>query len=147
MPYYSEHDADGDIVWSAQFAASNEITAYRVFLQSWVGRPSIPPSMSIANSSSGGNVTVYAWWNGATEVTSWQLFGSTLESPLKTTTLTTVSKTDFETVLTYTGSEYAYYQVVAMNGNGQTLDFSNFTGLDGTTFGKADNQTVSAPAL
>jgi hypothetical protein len=61
--------------------------------------------------------------------------------------LANVSKTDFETTLTYFGSEYAFFQVGAMNGNEETLAFSNFTGLDGTTFGKADNQTVTAPAL
>ncbi|KAE9387805.1 hypothetical protein BT96DRAFT_890908 [Gymnopus androsaceus JB14] len=147
MPAYSEHDRRGDIMWSAQFAASNEVSAYRLFLQPWVGRPRTPPLMSIANSSSTENVTVYAWWNGATETTSWQLRGSSLESPLKTITLTAVNKTDFETTLTYTGPGYAYYQVVAMNGHGQTLGFSNFTGLDGTTFGKGENQTVTAHPL
>ncbi|KAF9076909.1 ASST-domain-containing protein [Rhodocollybia butyracea] len=148
MPYYSKHDSNGAIIWSAQFAAAGSgVGAYRVFLNDWTGRPSAPPSMNISASSVPGNVTVYAWWNGATEVTSWQLFGSTLLSPLQATSLDNVSKTDFETTLTYSGSEYAFFQVGAMNGNEEMLGFSNFTGLDGTTCSKADNQTVTAPSL
>ncbi|KAJ4497695.1 ASST-domain-containing protein [Lentinula lateritia] len=147
MPYFSGHDTDGNIIWSAQFAvASSGIASYRVFLNDWTGRPSTPPSHKVTSPFSG-NITVYAWWNGATEVASWELLGSRLLTPLKATSLSNASKTDFETTLVYSGSGYAYYQVAALNANGQVLKYSNFTALDGTTFGPADNQTVTAAPL
>lgn len=147
MPYFSGHDTAGNIIWSAQFAvASSGISSYRVFLNDWTGRPSVPPSHKVTSPFSG-NITVYAWWNGATEVVSWELLGSRLLTPLKATSLSNASKTDFETTLVYSGSGYAYYQVAALNANGQVLKYSNFTALDGTTFGPADNQTVTAAPL
>ncbi|KAJ3775465.1 ASST-domain-containing protein [Lentinula raphanica] len=147
MPYISGHDQSGEIMWSAQFAvAGSGISSYRSFLQDWTGRPSIPPSMKVTSPFSN-NITVYAWWNGATEVVSWELLGSRLISPLKTTSLANASKTDFETALVYSGSGYTYYQVAAHTANGEILSYSNFTALDGTTFGPAENQTITAAPL
>ncbi|KAJ3968794.1 ASST-domain-containing protein [Lentinula raphanica] len=149
MPYFSQHDSSGNILWSAQFAPSeNEVSSYRVFLHDWVARPKTSPSMSISSSSNSTNAVVYAWWNGATEVTAWKLMGSTLLTPLAPDTLSVVEKSDFETTLTYTGKrQYTFFQVAAMNAKGQTLDYSSFSALNGTTFAKADNQTITAAPL
>ncbi|KAE9390753.1 hypothetical protein BT96DRAFT_925668 [Gymnopus androsaceus JB14] len=148
IPYYSQHDTDGNILWSVQFGLVPD-SAYRVFLHDWIARPTTPPSIQVSNTSSSGNVTVYAWWNGATEVTAWQLLGSTADEPMVASPLIVADKLDFETVLTYTGDdEYAYFQVAAMNADGKILGFSDFTSLNGTiTFVKADNQTVTAASL
>ncbi|KAJ4471442.1 ASST-domain-containing protein [Lentinula aciculospora] len=149
MPYFSQHDSSGNILWSAQFAPSEqEVSSYRVFLHDWVARPAAPPSMSISNSSSGTNAVVYAWWNGATEVTAWQLLGSTALTPSRAETLNVVNKVDFETTLTYNGTRrYQNFQVAAMNANGEILEYSSFTSLDGITSPKADNETVTAAPL
>ncbi|KAJ3782469.1 ASST-domain-containing protein [Lentinula aff. detonsa] len=149
MPYFSQHDASGNILWSAQFAPSdNEVSSYRVFSHDWVARPIAPPSMSISSPSSSTNATVYAWWNGATEVTAWQLLGSTALMPLAAEILNVIGKVDFETTLTYTGRrQYAFFQVAAMNAKGEILEYSAFTSLNGTTFSKADNQTATALPL
>ncbi|KAJ3860739.1 ASST-domain-containing protein [Lentinula novae-zelandiae] len=149
MPYFSQHDASGNIIWSAQFAPSeNEVSAYRIFLHDWVARPITPPSMSISSSSNSTNAVVYAWWNGATEVTAWKLMGSTALMPLAAEALNVVGKVDFETALTYTGiRQYAFFQVAALNAKGEILEYSGFTALNGTSFAKADNQTATAAPL
>ena len=147
MPYYSQHDSDGNIIWSAQFGLASE-SAFRVSLHNWIARPATPPSISISNTSSSTNVTVYAWWNGATEVTTWEHLGSTVDEPLNPSSIAVVSKVDFETTLTYNGTGcYTYFQVAALNGNEETLGFSDFVSLNKNTFAKADNQTVTAPPL
>ncbi|KAE9396002.1 hypothetical protein BT96DRAFT_922457 [Gymnopus androsaceus JB14] len=146
MPSYSQHDNDGNILWSAQFGLVPD-SAYRVFLHEWTARPTTPPSIQVSNTSSS-NITVYAWWNGATEVTAWQLLGSTTDEPLVASPLVVADKLDFETALTFTGDRgYAYFQVAAMNADGEVLGFSDFTSLNGTTFAKADNQTITAAPL
>ncbi|KAF5392287.1 hypothetical protein D9757_001483 [Collybiopsis confluens] len=150
MPYFSLHDVNGDIKWSAQFAPSeNAVASYRVFLHNWVGRPATPPSMQISTTSIPGNVTVYAWWNGATEVTAWELFGSKVLTPQSPMSLGIVGKVDFETTLRYTGEEsYVFFQVVALNGNREYLGYSSFNLLSGnSSIAKANNQTVTAPPL
>ncbi|KIK62498.1 hypothetical protein GYMLUDRAFT_84423 [Collybiopsis luxurians FD-317 M1] len=143
-PYFSQHDANGEIKWSAQFAPSqNDNGAYRVFLHDWVGRPSTLPSMQISNTSTSNNVTVYAWWNGATEVSAWQLFGSAISNPLALTFLDVVSKVDFESTLRYAGEEdYEMFRVAAIDANGEILAYSDLVSLDGEIDVKADSQTV-----
>lgn len=147
MPYYSQHDADGNIVWSAQFGLVPD-SAYRVFLHNWVARPLTTPSIQISNFSTSSNITVFVWWNGATEVTTWQLLGSTAHEPLVVSSLIVADKLDFETSLTYTGDgRFAHFQVAAMNAAGESLGFSDFISLNGTTFVKAENQTITAAPL
>ncbi|KAF5384597.1 hypothetical protein D9757_007454 [Collybiopsis confluens] len=85
-PYFSKHDRNGDMLWTAQFGLSS--TSYRAFLHNWVGHPTFPPSAQLSNTSTPNDITVYTWWNGATEVRFWQLLGSKSASvPLNTTDL------------------------------------------------------------
>ncbi|KIK52282.1 hypothetical protein GYMLUDRAFT_77877 [Collybiopsis luxurians FD-317 M1] len=150
QPYYSQHDENGNTMWSAQFGLNS--SAYRTFLHDWVGRPNTPPSVHVSNASSFNNVSVYAWWNGATEVTAWQLLGANTHhasqsSPTdniqlsRATTLgDPVGKYDFETTLTYHGrqGDFEFYQVAALDANGHVLGYSNFTSLNGTVSFRAD---------
>ncbi|KIK62497.1 hypothetical protein GYMLUDRAFT_242661 [Collybiopsis luxurians FD-317 M1] len=136
VSYFSQHDANGEIKWSAQFSPSqNDFGAYRVFLHNWVGRPTIPPSMQISNTSTSKNITVYAWWNGATEVSAWKLFGFTASTPSAPTFLDAVSKVDFESTLRYNGEEgYETFRVAAIDANGEILAYSDAASLGGNTF-------------
>ncbi|KAF5384601.1 hypothetical protein D9757_007453 [Collybiopsis confluens] len=141
-PYYSQHDQNGKLVWSAQFSVQG--SGYRVILHDWVGHPTFPPSAQLSNTSTINNVTVYAWWNGATEVKSWQLFGTKLASaiPLNTTDLRSsipgavklgdpISKFDFEMTLHYDGRQghFELYQVAALGKSGDILGYSEITSL------------------
>ncbi|KIK52283.1 hypothetical protein GYMLUDRAFT_251327 [Collybiopsis luxurians FD-317 M1] len=145
QPYFSQHDEHGEILWSAQFGLNS--TAYRVFFHDWVGRPKTPPSVHVSNTSSFTNVTIYAWWNDATEITAWQLLGANASSTAKNYHSSKlaplgdpVGKLDFETTLTYNGGQgyYELYQVAALNSSGHALGYSNVTSLDGTSSFKMD---------
>ena len=46
---------------------------YRATLEPWVGLPLYPPAGAARRR--GGKTTVYASWNGATEVASWRVLG------------------------------------------------------------------------
>jgi hypothetical protein len=90
--------------------------SYRATLASWVGLPEYPPSAAARHSSSG--TTVYASWNGATEVASWRVTaGSTTKAM---SVVATTTKTGFETEVAVKGS-YRVFEVEALNSKGQVI--------------------------
>ncbi|KAF5384640.1 hypothetical protein D9757_007466 [Collybiopsis confluens] len=118
-------------------------------LHNWVGHLTFLPSAQLSNASTTTDITVYTWWNGATEVRFWQLLGSNLTSasaPLNVTDLqltmpTTVKlgdpvgKVDFETSLHYNGNQghFVFYQVAALDGIHRILGHSNIISLSNST--------------
>lgn len=92
--YASEFTADGQVLFDADFSGS--IQSYRCFRYPWVGTPTEPPVIA-ADSPQGGVVNVYASWNGATEVASWEVLNGSSATELSS--LGTFPRTDFETVL------------------------------------------------
>lgn len=141
QPFFQEYDSDGNVLWAARFGVG-DVQSYRAYRFEWTGHPRTSPTIAVSGTSD--NITVYASWNGATEVQSWQLLGSTNDAPQDATELSTVTKNDFETVISYTDGGYDYFQVAALNQDGDTLAFSSFMNTDGDTVDKADNQTTSA---
>lgn len=141
QPFFQEYDSDGNVLWAARFGVG-DVLSYRAYRFEWTGHPRTSPTIAVSGTSD--NITVYASWNGATEVQSWQLLGSTNDAPQDATELSTVTKNDFETVISYTDGGYDYFQVAALNQDGDTLAFSSFMNTDGDTVDKADNQTTSA---
>ena len=75
--YYSEYKKAGNtknnpalnLLYDAQMPSSNY--TYRAYRNNWVGRPFYPPSIGIT--STHGQRTVYASWNGSTETVQWQV--------------------------------------------------------------------------
>lgn len=141
QPFFQEYDSDGNVLWAARFGVG-DVQSYRAYRFEWTGHPRTSPTIAVSGTSD--NITVYASWNGATEIQSWQLLGSTNDAPQDATELSTVTKNDFETVISYTDGGYDYFQVAALNQDGDTLAFSSFMNTDGDTVDKADNQTTSA---
>ncbi|KAL1761866.1 ASST-domain-containing protein [Schizophyllum commune] len=144
QPFFQEYDSNGNALWAARFGVG-DVQSYRAYRFKWTGRPRTPPSITVAGQSD--NITVYASWNGATEVKQWRLLGSTTDAPQRPTFLSTVSKDDFETCITYTHGGYDYFQVVALDSRGETLAFSEFKNLDGDSVGEADIQTTMTGPL
>lgn len=141
QPFFQEYDSDGNVLWAARFGVG-DVQSYRAYRFEWTGHPRTSPTIAVSGTSD--NITVYASWNGATEIQSWQLLGSTNDAPQDAIELSTVTKNDFETVISYTDGGYDYFQVAALNQDGDTLAFSSFMNTDGDTVDKADNQTTSA---
>jgi hypothetical protein len=92
--YASEFSADGQLLFDADFSGS--IQSYRCFRFPWVARPREQPAVAV-DPATGGTVSVYASWNGATEVATWEVLGGA--GPSHLSSVGTFPRMDFETVL------------------------------------------------
>ncbi len=113
QPYFTEFDATGKIVFDARFADNN--TTYRAFRAPWIGTPHTRPA--VAMTARGRQSTVYASWNGATEVSAWRVL--TGPSPKSLRVAGSFARSGFETTMTVTRRSYA--QVQALDASGRVL--------------------------
>ncbi|KAI4215954.1 MAG: hypothetical protein LQ351_001450 [Letrouitia transgressa] len=60
--------------WTARFGQDNRVQSYRGFKQQWHATPSYRPSLVVKQNESAGCVTGYVSWNGATDVTAWEIW-------------------------------------------------------------------------
>jgi hypothetical protein len=118
LPYFSEYSRTGKQLLDARFPGKDQ--SYRaLFTSTWVGTPSYPPHGVIRHSR--GRTTVYASWNGATEVTSWQVLAGASATALKV--VAQGPRRGFETGLTLNGS-YGFFAVQALGSRGHVLGTS-----------------------
>ncbi len=97
-PHFTEFGPLGDVRFDATLPPGGE--NYRTFRFPWRGRPLDRPALARAGS------LLYASWNGATEVATWELRSGTSESALDRSQ--TVQRTGFETALEIpAGARYA----------------------------------------
>jgi EmrB/QacA subfamily drug resistance transporter len=87
VPYLSAYTKDGNPLFDGAFPEPD--ISYRAYVQRWVGRPLDSPRG--AARVEGGRTTVYASWNGATEVASWRVLAPAAVAVHK--------KTGFETAI------------------------------------------------
>jgi hypothetical protein len=92
-PYVTEYTSKGEVVFDAHLPHGGE--NYRTLRLPWVGRPAEPPMLVYRHT--GGQRVVYASWNGATEVTHWQLETRTLAGAFAVAS--TLPRSGFETQL------------------------------------------------
>ncbi len=112
---FSEYTPAGHLVFNGSFPpATNSYRAYRF---PWAGQPTSRPSLALA-SHTGGGLSVYASWNGATQVASWRVLGGGRPSLLLA--LQTAHRTGFETTITLKGRP-RYVAVQALSASGQVL--------------------------
>jgi hypothetical protein len=69
-PFFSAFDSNGKMVADGLMTRGHP--TYRAFLGDWVGKPTEPPAVAAWARKSGGT-TVFASWNGSTEVRSWKV--------------------------------------------------------------------------
>ncbi|HXD54643.1 MAG TPA: arylsulfotransferase family protein [Solirubrobacteraceae bacterium] len=70
-PYLSEYSASGQVLLDAHMPSTYE--SYRTYRQDWSAQPTAPPAFAVARAGAGAGTTVYASWNGATNVASWRV--------------------------------------------------------------------------
>jgi len=75
---------------------------YRAFLFPWSAQPARPPDIAVRRS--GGAATVYASWNGATAVASWQVLSGS--SPSSLAPVASAARGGFETAIAAPGGPY-----------------------------------------
>ncbi len=117
-PWVSEFSSSGQLLFDAHMPSKDE--SYRAYRFEWTGTPGGAPSIS-ASAGSGGPVTVYASWNGATEIASWRVLGG--PSAHQLAPVATAPRAGFETAIATPGPE-AYVQVQALTSSGAVLGTS-----------------------
>ena len=122
QPRFSEYTASGREVLDAVLPGS-DIT-YRATIEPWVGLPLQPPVGAARRSR--GRTTVYASWNGATQVASWRvLAGASGRSAI---VVGTASRTGFETPIAISPS-HGPFRVQALGAHGRLLATSKPFGI------------------
>ena len=126
VPYFSEFDKNGHLVYDARFANTVGNT-YRAFRYSWHARPGDLPA--VAASASNGKTHVWMSWNGATEVAKWEVFAGMLPQVIQS--VKTVGRRDFETGTSFKGVQ-RFVQVKALDSHGNVLGTSAIAAVAGT---------------
>ena len=99
-------------------AILSEKHSYRAYRFEWTGAPRTPPDIAAERSESGG-LTLYASWNGATEVANWQALSGASETALEPSG-EPVPRAGFETEL-LVASDAAFVAVAALDADGAEL--------------------------
>lgn len=115
-PYVSEIATSGELVFEAHLHGQDQ--SYRAFRFSWDGLPQHPPAIAVTRSR--GTATVYASWNGATDVAAWRVLAGA--SPASLTTAANAWRTGFETPIAAAGGPY--FAVQAVDATGRVLGTS-----------------------
>jgi hypothetical protein len=114
-PLASEFSPHGQLLFDLRFPVGAE--SYRAYRLPWDPQPTTAPAIA-ASSDSKGTDTVYASWNGAANVASWEV----LAGPSATTLapVASVAKSDFETKATVRTAQ-PFVAVQAKNAAGAVL--------------------------
>lgn len=97
------------------------ISSYRGYRMPWDGMPTYAPALAASVNAANGTSTLYASWNGATGVSSWQV--STGPSAGALSPLKTMPARGFETAIPV-GTAQGYAAVTALGRSGQRLGTS-----------------------
>lgn len=117
-PVFSEYTGEGELIFNGRFPSGG--TSYRAYRFPWTGEPSDPPDVAV-EAGSGGEVTVYASWNGATEVASLEVLAGSGRDALEP--VGSAPRDGFETAITV-HSEEPYFAARALDANGNVLGTS-----------------------
>jgi EmrB/QacA subfamily drug resistance transporter len=114
QPFLSEYDSDGNLLLDGRLPGPDQ--TYRARREHWVGKPLTKPA-----GAARGN-TVYASWNGATEVASWRVRAGTSATGMKP--VANSGKKGFETAIAVS-KRYPVYAVEALDSSGAVLATSD----------------------
>ena len=112
---FSELSEDGELLFDASLPPENR--SYRGFRFPWSAYPSDQPAV-VAERASEDEVRVYASWNGATEVATWEVLAGA--SPGQLESVGSVPRNGFETAMLVRTVE-PYVAVRAKHRSGQVL--------------------------
>ena len=118
QPFITEFSHDGQPLLDAHFPPDGE--SYRTFRFPWAGHPIEDPAVAVEQLSAE-KVKLYASWNGATEVATWEVLAG--PHPGRLESVGAVPRDDFETVMLVQTS-HAYFAVRAKEHSGRVLGTS-----------------------
>src|SRR5262249_41016059 len=118
-PFFSLYSKTGKLLFDA--ALPDPDMSYRAYVKPWVGKPLYPPS-GVATTSNG-QTTVYASWNGATQVKSWRVVAAGTGGSSGGPSPGSSTRTGFETAI-HVSNDAGSYKVQALDGSGHVLGTS-----------------------
>ncbi len=117
-PDFSEFAPDGEMIFNGRFPEGGN--SYRAYRFPWSGQPTDSP-VAVAEAGADGTVTVYASWNGATEVASWRVLAGVDPSDLAE--VGSAPRSGFETAIEVV-SDMPWLAVEALDSGGAILGAS-----------------------
>jgi hypothetical protein len=124
VPYVSEYDSSGRLVFDAHLPSTYE--SYRAYRLVWSATPSTPPALAVVRAAGGSGATVYASWNGATEVASWRVLAGASAAALAPAGQG--ARSGFETAIALAHAAPGdYVEVQALNAAGAVIGVSRAT--------------------
>jgi hypothetical protein len=115
-PIFSEFDFDGELLFDAAFLAGAE--SYRAFRFPWEGIPEDAPAAAAERGPRDGEATVYASYNGATEVAEWEILVGSGSGEMES--IGSTPRDGFETAIVVRTDE-SFVAVRARNRSGRML--------------------------
>ena len=115
--YFSEYNRSGQLLLEGEFPQPD--LTYRATLEQWVGEPLTPPVGAARQGN--GRSTIYASWNGATQVASWRVLAGSSASDV--VAVGTAAKAGFETAIPLT-TEYNSFKLQALSASGSVIGTS-----------------------
>jgi Arylsulfotransferase (ASST) len=124
VPVFSEFSKDGELLFDADFKTKQQ--SYRAYRFPWTGQPQDEPAV-VAERGSDDRVTLYASWNGATEVDTWEVMAGPRPDELEP--VTSVPLEGFETAISARTTK-PYVAVRAKRSSGRVLGASKPVDLE-----------------
>jgi hypothetical protein len=93
-PVFSEFGPEGDLRFNGRFPRG--VMSYRAYRMPWSGHPAAPPDIAVEKTT-GNALTVFASWNGATDVVSWRVLSGDAAGSLRP--IGTFPRRGFETAI------------------------------------------------
>lgn len=122
QPYFSEDNAAGQETFDAHFVAPT--SSYRAYRFPWSAQPPTSPALAVAPGADG-TTTVYASWNGATDVSAWRVLAGPSATGLNA--VGSALDSGFETAIPVHSGD-PYFAVQALGSSGQVLATSPVKG-------------------
>ncbi len=127
LPYMTEFGPSGQTLFEADIPAPAE--SYRAYTFPWSATPASPPSLAVTAGAPGGGAstgngavsTVYASWNGATDVSAWRVLAG--PDPAHLSAIATAPRSGFETAIPVESSQQDF-AVQALGSTGTVIGTS-----------------------
>ena len=116
QPFFTQFDSDGRIAFDGRFVDEN--SSYRAYTFPWTAAPRTIPAVAAVTSAL--HTSVYASWNGATAVRSWEVLGGDTVGDLRP--IVRAASQGFETRMRVRPESYV--AVRALDGHGRVLSSS-----------------------
>jgi hypothetical protein len=117
LPQFSEFGAQGQLLFDARFPRWTQ--SYRSYRFPWTGAPAEPPRLAFQAAPAGGG-TLYASWNGATQVGSWRALAGA--SPAAMSPVAQAPRSGFETTIAVPARAVGpYLALQALDASGRVI--------------------------